>query len=138
MVTSAILIEQVCRDCGQTKHIEEFIKHRGKKSGYDNLCRVCNRNRVKTWRKVARKRIPQYDGITGGRLWRKIIMDTLIQRDGFSCGICGNSLEESKIHFDHIIPRAFGGKDTIDNIRLTHAECNIKDSHRIRKMKHGY
>jgi 5-methylcytosine-specific restriction protein A len=43
------------------------------------------------------------------------------------CPICQNSLYFGDyIHADHIIPIAKGGKDSIENIQITHANCNLK------------
>ena len=70
--------------------------------------------------------------------YRQILLNTLIERDGFSCGICGKSLENSKIHLDHIIPVALNGPHILSNIRLAHAYCNLKDTNLIRKQKAGY
>jgi len=70
--------------------------------------------------------------------YRDIIISFLIERDGFVCGMCGESLEDSKIHIDHIIPVALGGVDVMSNVRLTHATCNMDQALSIRKEKHGY
>lgn len=40
-----------CRDCRETKEQEEFIRNKIFASGYDTLCKACNRKRVKAWRK---------------------------------------------------------------------------------------
>ena len=69
---------------------------------------------------------------------REIILDFLIKRDGLICGFCKGSLENSKIHLDHIQPVALGGPNTMENIRLAHPACNLKDSHAIRKQALGY
>lgn len=31
---------------------------------------------------------------------------------------------------EHVRPRCKGGKDTADNVRLSHARCNLKRGHR--------
>lgn len=69
---------------------------------------------------------------------REIIVDFLVKRDGLICGLCKQSLENSKIHLDHIKPVALGGENIMENIQLAHPECNLKDAHKIRKEALGY
>lgn len=61
---------------------------------------------------------------------------------GVNCYICDESIDlkaprrvgiegwEKGLHLDHVISLKNGGQDTIDNIRPTHALCNIKKSNR--------
>lgn len=63
---------------------------------------------------------------------RGIRITMLLCRDGDLCWICGlkldrrnrNEFSPGYITFDHVIPRALGGIDSIENIRLAHKKCN--------------
>lgn len=70
--------------------------------------------------------------------YRQVIVSFLIARDGLVCGFCGETLEDSKIHIDHIIPVALGGLNVMSNLRLAHPTCNLKEAHKIRKITSGY
>lgn len=57
----------------------------------------------------------------------------IAERDGFLCGICGESVDMSlEGHFsddwaptrDHIIPVSRGGSDLKNNVQLAHRKCN--------------
>jgi 5-methylcytosine-specific restriction endonuclease McrA len=52
--------------------------------------------------------------------------------DGTPCYYCGQPMwkKTQKLHYDHIIPRAIGGKD--GPCRITHAACNIRAGQRVR------
>lgn len=62
----------------------------------------------------------------------------IIERDGFKCQICGKyltscrdakrfaKLGEGLYHIDHIVPCQQGGRATMENLRLTCPECNLK------------
>lgn len=41
------------------------------------------------------------------------------------CQICGEPIWDDNIHIDHIVPIAEGGLDCYDNMRTTHAQCNL-------------
>lgn len=47
------------------------------------------------------------------------------------CPLCENPINEAdvldveKINIDHIVSRAHGGSDLIDNLQLSHRECNM-------------
>lgn len=57
---------------------------------------------------------------------------------GHRCYLCGKEIDllatrkagipgwESGLHIDHFIPISKGGSDTLDNVRPTHALCNLK------------
>lgn len=62
----------------------------------------------------------------------------IIERDGFKCQICGKFLTTCKeakrfvklgtglYHIDHIVPVVQGGRATLENLRLTCPDCNLK------------
>ena len=45
------------------------------------------------------------------------------QRDGGVCRNCGST---ANLHFDHVIPRSWGGASTADNVQLLCRNCNLK------------
>jgi len=45
----------------------------------------------------------------------------VFRRDGGRCAACGS---EELLQFDHVIPVAFGGASTADNLQLLCAPCN--------------
>ncbi len=64
---------------------------------------------------------------------RKILRKQLIERDGLSCWICGQLLVENltetnpfRISIDHILDKALGGSNKIENLKLAHSKCNEK------------
>ena len=57
----------------------------------------------------------------------------LFLRDRFSCQYCG---ETSDLTFDHVIPRAYGGKTTWDNVATACAPCNLAKGGRTPKEAH--
>ena len=49
----------------------------------------------------------------------------ILKRDGFKCTICGaTSLDGAKLHVDHIVPVAKGGKTVKSNLRTLCSSCN--------------
>lgn len=67
----------------------------------------------------------------------------IIERDGFKCKICGKFLTSCRdpkrfaklgnglYHIDHIVPLLQGGRATLENLRLTCPECNLKRKKRF-------
>ena len=56
----------------------------------------------------------------------------ILRRDNFACTICGASTKQGvRLHVDHIIPIAKGGKSTPDNLRTLCERCNIGKSDKI-------
>lgn len=61
----------------------------------------------------------------------------IFNRDGYDCYLCNSPVDitanhivgqpgwELYPHVDHVIPLALGGHDTLDNVKITHAKCNM-------------
>lgn len=47
-------------------------------------------------------------------------------RDDFSCQYCGQKLPMSKLNYDHVKPRRYGGQTTWENIVVSCYPCNDK------------
>lgn len=54
-------------------------------------------------------------------------------RDCFSCGYCGSKHD---LTFDHVVPRALGGRTTWENIVTACSPCNMKKGGRTPEMAH--
>ena len=52
-------------------------------------------------------------------------------RDGFSCQYCGACLPAEKLTFDHVLPRARGGRTEWENVVTACATCNLRKGHKI-------
>lgn len=55
----------------------------------------------------------------------------VIERDGYSCGLCGGDVEPNDVHIDHIHPWSLGGKHEFDNLQVAHSTCNIRKGNRV-------
>lgn len=54
-------------------------------------------------------------------------------RDAWTCAICGQPIDPKlrrphprALHVHHATPRSLGGSDADQNLRATHAECNLR------------
>lgn len=62
-------------------------------------------------------------------LTRRERIRLIIERDGPDCFLCGEPFTKNqKITIDHWIPRAAGGTEEIDNLRIAHKICNVRKS----------
>ena len=64
----------------------------------------------------------------------------ILERDDYTCYLCGGRVDltaphqvgepgwEIYPHLDHVVPLSKGGPDTPDNVRTTHAACNMSKS----------
>jgi 5-methylcytosine-specific restriction protein A len=58
--------------------------------------------------------------------WRKL-REIVIRRDGGACQMCG----QEGNHVDHIVPRKLGGDDSLLNLQLLCAQCNLQKGGRF-------
>lgn len=69
---------------------------------------------VRLLRSVGRKRVVRFSRIN------------VMTRDGFTCQYCGVQLPISKLNYDHVVPRAQGGRTTWTNVVTSCYDCNTK------------
>lgn len=48
----------------------------------------------------------------------------VLERDNFTCQLCGQKAPNAKLEVDHIKPRSEGGSDDMANLRTTCFACN--------------
>lgn len=49
----------------------------------------------------------------------------IYKRDRDICYLCGRKVKKTERHLDHVVPLSRGGPHSEDNIRVTHARCNL-------------
>lgn len=47
------------------------------------------------------------------------------KRDKGICYLCGCPVDKNDVHYDHVTPLSRGGTHSEDNLRVTHARCNL-------------
>jgi len=52
-------------------------------------------------------------------------------RDDFRCQYCGETFSTKELTFDHVIPRAKGGRNAMDNVVASCGPCNSKKGDKI-------
>jgi 5-methylcytosine-specific restriction endonuclease McrA len=56
----------------------------------------------------------------------------ILREYGMVCHICGGDIADQRdLHFDHVIPLARGGEHSVENIRPSHARCNLQKGPRL-------
>jgi 5-methylcytosine-specific restriction endonuclease McrA len=56
----------------------------------------------------------------------KVSYEAILAEHGMICHICGERIaDKSDLHFDHVVPLSRGGSHTAENIRPSHAWCNL-------------
>lgn len=75
-----------------------------------------------------------------GELWRikplresisASVRELVMERDGRTCQICMKEIPGGEaIHLDHIVPVSQYGRSTVENLRVTHAACNLRKGRR--------
>lgn len=63
-----------------------------------------------------------------GRNINPSVLMRVARRDNYMCQICGISLKDDEIEFDHVIPVAKGGSSEEHNLRVACFACNRKKS----------
>jgi len=52
-----------------------------------------------------------------------------LERDRYTCQKCGRRYPDVKVEVHHIMPRKFGGRDSLDNLITLCRDCHRKDKH---------
>lgn len=52
-------------------------------------------------------------------------------RQGGRCALCGQPLDPTGVHVDHIVPRKHGGTNNEQNLQLVCSRCNLLKGARL-------
>jgi 5-methylcytosine-specific restriction endonuclease McrA len=66
-----------------------------------------------------------------GLVTEKIDALVVFARDAGLCGLCGDPVDPSRFHIDHVRPLACGGTHTYGNVQLAHPACNLRKGARL-------
>ncbi len=89
--------------------------------------RVYRKVNLMKYREYARRR----EALKRASMVDKIDYTAILERDGYMCYLCNQVVDPSDLHFDHVIPLSKGGPHTMDNIRVTHAACNLRKNTKL-------
>lgn len=68
--------------------------------------------------------------VSGRKRQVKFSRINLAIRDDFSCQYCGDKKTLKHLTYDHVVPRAKGGRTTWENIVMACRPCNSKKGHK--------
>jgi len=75
--------------------------------------------------------------------WEAYTEETVLEVYGMACYLCNKLVDlsaprsthkkgwQNGLHIDHVIPISKGGSDTLDNVRPTHALCNLSKNNKL-------
>jgi len=119
----------LCR-AAASKYVREKYHSDPKYKEAEKRWKKTNRNKLGF---KSRDRAKKY-GVPSQYYTRKHLFD----RDGYDCYLCNIPVDltapyiqgqpgwEAYPHIDHVTPLAKGGHDTLDNVKIAHAGCNIR------------
>ena len=125
------LIENDCEILDPTSQYE-LIRYKTKTDGVCIL--YCNaQGNVRRISKTVRRHIESFDK---GKVLQKTrrpktitkaeIEIRLRKRDGENCAVCGKALDLAPYNIEHFLSIGSGGNNNLDNLALTHTNCNMK------------
>lgn len=125
-----------CIKCGSVKNILEFTKNKICKDGYENVCKVCNKkrkhnyylNNKELYRNYHRNR-RAYKCNKNNKVTNNIIKELLLFQD-YKCLYCNCDITNG-YHLDHIIPLSKNGDNSINNLCISCATCNLRKGSKL-------
>jgi len=117
--------KKICKQCGKEFYPQLSEVKKGKGIYCSKKC---------AYKSMELKRPPDTKEFYSTALWKRLKLECL-ERDNYTCQKCGIK-GGSELHAHHKIPRAFGGKDEINNLTTLCNHCHLKVEKVIRiKLK---
>lgn len=128
---------KVCKTCNLELDLDRFEKMYVRKDGsilYRTSCMQCynltRRAYYNQWRRTHkeyhRNNQSERRARQKGAKTTKVNFNEILMRDGSVCYLCNCSVPLYEIHYDHVLPLSRGGSHSVDNIKVTHAVCNLR------------
>lgn len=132
-------VQSYCKECQNkiTHRWNESNKERVTqwRANYYQAYRSHWRALDRAWAKanplLKRSSMRRYQARKAGSTTDKVDYTTIWERDKGICYLCGQPIDRSDVHFDHVIPLSKGGSHTSDNIRAAHSLCNLRKADKI-------
>ena len=150
-----------CNTCDVVKPLDRYPRDAKMRDGHLNRCKACrskyaselrNRNieasrakeraryaangyrdKKREWRMANPSRVVEYTSrrraLKQASTVGEVDMERVLSSYGH-CYLCGYTLS-GEIHVDHVIPLSRGGAHSEQNLRPTHARCNLRKSDKL-------
>lgn len=124
-----------CTKCSTPKLLSEFYKNKSTSLGYNSCCKICQKQNFANWYSTHKEHCVNYNQIRKrqiGYAFSQYEIEFIFKKYNEMCQKCGYSDLDHQIdfgqrlHLDHIIPLARGGKNLISNMQLLCRSCNSK------------
>ena len=143
--------EKLWREKNPNHSIESYYKHREKRLARHREYYEENKEKVsarhKKYRDSHREETANHQRRRRARV-RGVkndnhTLEDILKTYGNTCYLCNNLIDMSAprsmrhpnwelgLHIDHVVPIFHGGNNTIDNVRPTHAICNLKKGSKL-------
>jgi 5-methylcytosine-specific restriction endonuclease McrA len=120
----ALIYTQKWRERNREQHMRTLNnwreRNRERVNGHARAWR--RRNPMKARSQGAKKRAMRRAAMKGNY----VDLQAVWERDQGICYLCGKAIDPTNCHFDHVVPIIKGGSHSEENIRATHARCNLK------------
>ena len=131
---------QPCKDANAARRRDYYSKN--KKVIYERNRAWAKKNRDKI-RPAVRRNVAKRKTLKLQGNYEKYTEQQVFDAYGYLCYLCHGEIDfdaprgscgenwEMALHFDHVIPLSKGGSDSLENIRPSHAICNMKKGSRL-------
>ena len=140
-----------CSGCAIVHDIESFSRNKSTPDGRQLHCKTCDASRcAKAWRsdptkyqdRSLRNNHKRRARLAGVETGSNVEIKFLRARDGNYCHYCGVALnftpqtrgnrgDPTRVHIDHTVPISLGGNNTVDNVTLCCANCNLSKGSKL-------
>ena len=127
------------------EHLHNYVRNRyEQKKDHINAVRKkrYHSNQEAREKSLARDRMRR--ALREGVDWEPYTISEVLEKYGTACHICNEEIDleaprkagggegwQKGLHLDHLIPISKGGPDSLDNIRPSHASCNVSRGAKI-------
>lgn len=95
-----------------------------------------NEEAKKAWFAFKNKKPYQANKVSK-RVKKNVILNTLLNRDGFKCFYCRKEMREEEMTIEHLLSINMGGRNHLANLAISCQSCNQEAGHKslIEKIK---
>lgn len=123
---------KTCSTCRDYLPKTDFYEDPRRGDGLYSRCKLCQQGAQSRW--VARnpETLREYASWRRAKAGERISYPDILAEHGMFCHICRHDIAGMDVlHFDHVVPLARDGEHTADNIRPSHARCNLRKGSKL-------